>query len=129
MKKRLVFLALLLVLSGCTPKEVIYDYDDFSSLSNWDQVHNLEQGYFYVYVYSEYCVACDNIKQQVLTYFYESQKEEDIPVYLVNYYLVDNEPPFDFTYTPTLVVMEGDSIVEIFDTQEGILDFIAGYNP
>jgi hypothetical protein len=124
MRIKLLLLSLVLILTGCAKEPTVYEYRDFNQISNWDQVYGLEQGVFYIYIYSEYCIACDGIKQEVLTYFYESQKEEDTPVYLVNYYLVDNEPPFEFTHTPTLVVMEGDSVLSIIDSPESIRSYI-----
>ncbi|MFP4286158.1 MAG: lipoprotein [Candidatus Izemoplasmataceae bacterium] len=125
MKKIIIFLVILLIMSGCTPEKVTYEYDDYPHISDWRHVNNLEQGFYHIYVYSEYCITCDDIKQNVLTFAQESKNE--VPFYLVDYYDVVNDPPFDFTYTPTLVVMEGDEVVSVYDTKEAIQEFIDSF--
>lgn len=93
--KKLLFLVILFCLAACGPKQqesasmdsTIYDYGDIEErIISWGDILNKE-GTYYTYVYSEGCGHCKEIKQVVLKYAIEVNRNfyfilftQDIPI-------------------------------------------------
>jgi hypothetical protein len=75
LKKPLVLITLLLNLFmflGCSEKttttEYSLDYVDFDYISNYYEVFNRREGTYIVYVYSQSCVVCTELKADFLAF-------------------------------------------------------------
>jgi len=73
--KRLLLPLLLLVLAfsttACqaeTTTTAGLDYDDFDYIEDYDEVFNRREGTYIVYLYSESCFNCGEIKEDVLAF-------------------------------------------------------------
>lgn len=73
--KRLLFPLILFILafslSACaaeTTTSAGLDYDDFDYIEDYDEVFNRREGTYIVYLYSESCFNCGEIKEDVLAF-------------------------------------------------------------
>lgn len=74
----------MIVLCSCSNKSAIkqLDYSDFISYQiEWKNVFFTAKSHYFVYVYSETCGHCEQIKQQVLNYV----DSGNIDTYLVHF--------------------------------------------
>ncbi|MFH5882300.1 MAG: hypothetical protein ACNA7U_04725 [Candidatus Izemoplasmataceae bacterium] len=129
MKKLLIIFTLVFLLASCKQKEeeIIYEYDDFYELTRWSDISMLEQGQWFIYVYSEFCYACEVIKQDILS-FGDSIRTE-APFYVANHAIVEGLAPIDYRGTPTLFMMDNNEVITYFEGTSDILSFIATFQP
>lgn len=126
MKKYLLILGVVMlgVLSGCTN----YDYNDFDKdqLDSHLQAESKNEDFYMVYYYSDSCVYCDDVKQDILT-FMDGFKEAN--VYLLNVDNAEDDSTLNqYEGTPTLLVFRNGSVVETFKNKTGIENFIFQYS-
>lgn len=91
MKKLFLLPLMTMFLIGCTKENKVvaeeYDYSDISHLSIcWDDIFKIEDKQYFVYIYSETCGHCQEIKQDVISYalnhdsFYFIKFNSGIPI-------------------------------------------------
>ena len=77
------------------------DYGSFEHLESYDDVENQEEGTYLVYYYSTTCGFCNQIKEEVLAFADENDK--NLKVYMLNAKEVPTDDPYDITGTPTML--------------------------
>ena len=75
MSKPLSLLAFGLIVSSCSSSIEVsfHNYHEIKErIINWYQVFNQKEDYYLIYYYSERCGYCNDIKQEVLDYYFKS---------------------------------------------------------
>ena len=120
MNKLFVLPLLALLMVGCTKKnekveDKEYDYSDINHLKIcWDEILSQIQVSYFVYIYSETCGHCKEIKQQVIDYalnhdgFYFVSYNNRIPIIDDESFVVgkSNINELGIVGTPTLFLIE-----------------------
>ena len=113
---------------------VFHNYHEIKDrLIPWNEIFNQEEDYYFVYFYSETCGHCNDIKQDVLNYYFESIN----PMYFVctNYeavigpkkelYGIDNIDEFYIFGTPFMIEIKDHTILDYYAGTIEILEFIS----
>ncbi len=139
--KRILILCMLLLLTGCdsdivvalkdpSPKvieEVTYEYSDFNSLNDYNEVLSQDSSYL-VYYYNITCGACARIKDTVLEFAADNTTE-------YNFYLLHSPDVTgdrqtilfegeSLASTPTLMVIENGVIIGFYNGTIEIGDYL-----
>lgn len=110
------------------PEEDLYDYDQFSHVTNFDNLDDLNADVYAVYYYQVSCGACAAIKQDVLER--AAGNESSMPIYLMDAtnttgskdrVILNGET---IRYTPTMLVYRDGELVEMLVGSDNILPFI-----
>jgi|LGOV01.1.fsa_nt_gb hypothetical protein len=129
MKKYLVLLILLLViaLSSCTLDS--YNYSDFESvsLSSYYQAETESNNRHILYYYSSDSDACDDIKNDILTFF---DGFDTLEYYMLDTIKIETESSYfgKFTGEPIIYIVSKNSVIEMYTGMEEITEFITEYS-
>ena len=136
MSKLLSFLLLPLLVSSCSEIEErpFRNYHEIKDrLISWNDVFNQEEDYYLIYYYSERCVHCNDIKQDVLYYYFNITTS----MYFVctDYEIVvgpkedlrgiDNVDDFYIFGTPFITEIKDHIVLNYYAGTEEILAFIS----
>ncbi|TVP94404.1 MAG: thioredoxin family protein [Acholeplasmatales bacterium] len=117
----LILLGLLgLTLSACDDWSRTSPYARYTHLSSWSELDQMSvDGLWIVYFYLDRCAACLGIEDDVLNF--ATQYGSQIPLYFVNSGRVDDDPPAGVRRVPTLLIYDGDELIEIVTNEPIIL--------
>ena len=138
MKKLIIYLTLILSLSSCGFKtNKIYDYQDVENLKiQWNEVFNLAKVDYFVYIYSQTCYYCVNIKQEIITfalsdkyptYFIEYTDDIEICYDISKTLLKDNIDEICILGTPTLLDIQNNCLMNNIVGGQKIINFLENY--
>lgn len=96
-------------------------YNDFEHIMNWEELTFFGE-YYEVYVYSENCSYCEEIKEEMFQYGMDNLRET--PIFFIDIHAIEGEVPSDISGTPTLLIIEGETILESIVGYNSILDYI-----
>ncbi len=127
MKKLLLLLtiAFSLALTACQKE---YDYSDFEKeqINSHLQAETKNEDFYFVYYYSDDCVYCNDVKQDILTFF---DSLNGVSYYMLNVDEATDESAFSqYRGTPTVLVVAGNEVVSTYESKLGIEDFIFEYS-
>ena len=73
------FLLLSLLISGCgsstSEEPKIFDYSDVVLIINWLDIFNQPDTNYSVYFFNQTCGHCNELKQEILTYYFENYEK------------------------------------------------------
>lgn len=126
MKKLFIILTLVLLLSACKKEEeVTLEYDDFMEITRWSDIGMQEQGLWFIYVYSEFCYACESIKEEILSF--GEYISNQAPFYVVNHGTVEGLAPIDYHGVPTLFMLDDGEVISFFEGTSEIRNFLSTF--
>lgn len=136
MSKFIILLAFSLLISSCgsNNEPIFHNYHEIKDrLIVWNQIFELEEDYYLIYFYSERCGYCNDIKQEVLNYYFNLSSS----MYFVctDYDIVtgpakdlvglNNIEEFYIFGTPFLIEVKEQSVTNYYAGKEEILAFIS----
>ncbi len=133
--KKLILTTLITVLASCSSSETIkHNYHEIKDhLISWSDIFVQEEDTYLVYFYSERCGHCNELKQDILSYYFK----EITPMYFI---CTDIEivigPPKDLLEisdinefyifgTPFLTLINDGTVADYYVGKAQILDFIS----
>jgi thiol-disulfide isomerase/thioredoxin len=122
-----IFMVLTVVFIVSSMNEL--KYDDFEHLQTYEEFDNKPEQKYAVYLYSEECGYCIQIKNKLLNF--ADSNESDLKVYFIDIYSVSGNStvlPSQVTGTPSLIVIEDGNVVDVFGGSEDIPAFIDDIN-
>jgi thioredoxin-related protein len=132
MKKIILLLILVftVTLTSCEETDTGLDYSAFSDkiLTSYSDAEDKSHNKYILYYYSETCSYCNDIKQEILTFFQDFE--------LLDYYLLDvgsdsvtDTSQFtEFTGTPSLFFIADGELYDKYVGTSAIRDFIAEFS-
>lgn len=87
MRKFILLIPTFLCLTCCQNKaqneiKIEYQYEDFEEYKiEWKNLFFTAKSHYFVYIYSEYCLHCMEMKQYILPYFVEQKSD----MFLIQY--------------------------------------------
>jgi thiol-disulfide isomerase/thioredoxin len=128
MKKLILVLSLLLILTLTACDNGKLDYDDFSdiSLESNADAENMSNNIYIVYYYQESCSHCLTIKEDILAF---ADTFTLIDFYIIDTSSVDDIPSVPgYSGTPSVFVFSGGEVIERYVGFENIPLFIDIYS-
>lgn len=101
MKKICAFIPIVLLLTSCgettnSKEEKHYDYKDYEKFKiDWKNLFFTAKTHYFVYIYSESCLHCKEIKDYILPYF----DDENFDIFLIEF---SNQIPTDYDIEKTI---------------------------
>lgn len=136
MKKIRLILPIFMLLTSCqtgakNKEEKHYDYSDFSQYQiEWKNLFFTAKTHYFVYIYSESCLHCINMKDEILPYFEDDNYtmflipySSDIPVGFDTYKTI-GEKDIDSMWilgVPSLIEIDNQMVVNNVSGKEDIL--------
>lgn len=135
MKNRFKTLLVTLLITGCAPNEqIVHNYHEIKNrLISWNDIFIQEEKTYLVYFYSERCGNCNELKQDILSYYFK----DITPMYFVctDLEVVIGKPieligisdinEFYIFGTPFLTLINEQSVADYYVGKDQILDFIS----
>ncbi len=136
MSKLFKLLAFSLIISSCGSIEepIKHNYHEIKDrLLNWNQIFEPSEDYYQIYFYSERCGHCNDIKQDILNYYFKSITAmyfvcTDYEVILgpkSDLTGIDNVDEFYIFGTPFLVEFKDHKVDNYYVGKEQIISFIS----
>ncbi|MEC9485699.1 MAG: thioredoxin family protein [Candidatus Izemoplasma sp.] len=124
----IIFFSLLLV--ACEETSDGLDYEMFRSniYTSYDEVENITPNRYIVYYYSETCSHCNDVKQEILSFF---KTYEGLDFYLMNVAskdVNDSSQFSEFRGTPSLFIIAQGAVVETYVGTTQVRAFIDEYS-
>ncbi len=114
-------------LSSCTRDK--YNYTDFESVtfSSYYQAESESNNRHILYYYSSDSKTCDNIKNDILTFFNDFDALE---YYMLDTVKIETESSFfgEFTGEPIIYIISNNIVVKTYTGEEEIAEFITEYS-
>lgn len=142
MKTLILLLSAILLLNGCTKSKTtsipmnesvisLFDYSDIENKKiTWESIFSYGDDRYFVYIYSEKCGHCNEIKQTIIEYsktneyFYFLECSSNIPILdSVDETIGQSDyEEIGILGTPTLLVIENHVLVENIAGSKAIID-------
>ena len=133
-----IVLTSFMFLSSCQNKETscyIYDYKDVSHIE-WNQIFDINQDEYYIYVYSLKCGHCKEIKQEIISFAVNNENvyfvlyKKEIPVVDSSYVLIGRDKYEDVGIigTPTLFEISSHIVSDVHTGSEAIIKTLSNKN-
>ena len=142
MKRLFLILSATLLLNGCAKSKTasipmseslmsLFDYNDIDNRKiTWESIFSLGDNRYRVYIYSEKCGHCNEIKQTIIEhsktdeFFYFLEYNSDIPILdsVDETIGKSNYKEIGILGTPTLLVIENRVLVENIAGSKAIID-------
>lgn len=129
-------IAIAILLTSCSQKnkdEMIYDYSNVKNLIiDWKQIFDITDNNHFVYIYSETCGYCNQIKQEVITFalksnnFYFVTYSKGIPIIENRYDVIDKSDleGLGIIGTPSLFYVVDYKISQYYVGKKEVLELI-----
>lgn len=139
MKSKIICLLTSLCLLGCKSektKEENHNYHEIKScLLNWSDVFNQSETDYLVYFYSERCGHCNEIKNEIISYYYSTDNKlyfvctdiDSVIGPVKDLTGIDNIDDFYIFGTPFLIRIYEFMVKEYYAGTKAILNFIDNF--